>query len=212
MDWDTEDELKDLLRRADADASPHSAPDYLSAGVRRLMARRRRRFRATVAATAAAVMLCASAGLWLIAQRGETAISQDDPAVVQVAQEKPLDDNAEIARLRVRIARLEGDTRRREEAILQMQADAEAEREKEQLATRVETLEEITRQIARDVDEAAFVAVFYADLMRDRHGRVEEALATYRDVIRLFPQTPSAQLAKRRLIEIEKPNSKGDEI
>ena len=70
----------------------------------------------------------------------------------------------------------------------------------------LDPLEDVRRQ----VEKAAFTTLYQADRMYRELNLRDSALASYRQVILLFPDTPSAKVARQRLSEIEGP--KGDKL
>ncbi len=60
---------------------------------------------------------------------------------------------------------------------------------------------DISRQIARDVDEAVFIMIYDADLRLEK-GQRKSAVDIYQDVIRLFPKNRWAKVAREKLAKI----------
>ena len=58
-------------------------------------------------------------------------------------------------------------------------------------------------QIAREVDEAVCIMLYDADQRLKHPGKREAAVAIYRNVIRLFPQSRWADVAREKLSNIQ---------
>jgi len=84
---------------------------------------------------------------------------------------------------------------------------------KAKLAAMDDPLEKVKEQI----ETTAFIIVYYADKKLQRPGQKADAIEDYKTVLRLFPETRSAEKAKQRLAEIQNnsttPNTlKGDTL
>ncbi len=146
---------------------------------------------------AAAAAIVAAVGMALL-------LPNDTDTGPRKATEKVIaDQNGEIAALRAEIARLEAEVESRLAAVRHMLALEAAERRRDELRRQL-ARPDMAEQIAREVDEAAFIIVYDADRQRKRQGGRASAIAAYRDVVRLFPQTRWAKVAQNRLTEIEK--------
>ncbi len=55
----------------------------------------------------------------------------------------------------------------------------------------------------RQLDRAAFTIVYTADRLRQDAGLLEAAVEQYEQALKLFPETRSAETARRRLTEIK---------
>lgn len=189
------DPLKELLRRADAAAGPPPEMQGDLAGRARALARRRRTARMIVRAAAVAAT---AVGLGILAMQFRTG----GPGR-RVVEETPTSSAAEIAELRAEIARLNAEAESRMAVVRRMLA-AEAN---------YKLLAELRRELAkptaaermrRQIDRAAFVMVYQADHLMDPEDDREAVAATYRRVVELFGQTAWADVARRRLQELQK--------
>jgi hypothetical protein len=166
--------------------------ERLEARFRRL----RRRSRGWLWAAAAAVAIAAGLGLWASRRRPTTT---DEPLVREVAG----DPDEKADRLRDEMARLEAEVKLRMTVVRHMLA-LEAALDRRDELRRVRARLDAAERIAREIDEAAGVIVYDADRTGRQEGGRESAIAAYRDVIRLFPRTRWAELARKRLNEIGK--------
>jgi outer membrane protein assembly factor BamD (BamD/ComL family) len=57
------------------------------------------------------------------------------------------------------------------------------------------------------VDKTAFILVYQADKLYKELNRTESAVRAYKEVIQLFPKNRWADVARERLLEIEKHRS-----
>ena len=69
-----------------------------------------------------------------------------------------------------------------------------------QLASYSDPLQEIKEK----VDETALTLFLHADRLYNELNQKESAIESYKSVIKYFPDTPSAELAKLKLLEIQK--------
>ena len=60
--------------------------------------------------------------------------------------------------------------------------------------------------VAAQRDQAALTMVDHADRLQNRAGRPGDALAAYRRAVELFPDTPSAEVARRRIEQLQSQN------
>ncbi|KPK82892.1 MAG: hypothetical protein AMJ81_08930, partial [Phycisphaerae bacterium SM23_33] len=158
------------------------------AGSVRCLARRRRSARMAAAAVAT-VLAGAGAALWLSAPGGGPG-----PLDRTALREEPANLRAEIERLRA-----EADSRT---AVVKHMLAMEGRQI--QLA-RLQL--ELARpdpevQVRQEVEKAAWTTVCDADRMYEQPGARETAVAAFRRVIQLFPDTPGAIVARMRLSKI----------
>jgi hypothetical protein len=153
----------------------------------------RRRYEAGRAA-AAALLVFAVGSAWLLSHSRPTSFAPREEAVAS----NPMDY----------------DQLTRELAALRAQAEA-----KTALVRRLQSVRRIgvarrgrlgqaiepalARRTKRQIDRAAFTIVYTADRLRREAGLVESAVEQYRQAVLLFPQTPAAETARRRLVELK---------
>ena len=191
------DPLEELLRRADAAAGPPELPGDLPGRVRRL-ALRRRRARLAAAGIAAAVVIAVALGVVLHDLRTAPP-AKVGPTVAATQQDKGGVEGADVA---AELARLDSEARSRLAVVAHMLA-CEARHKRLAELRRELAKPGVAEQIQRQVDDAAFVLIYFADRqLRQEHGR-QAAVANYQQVIQLFGQTRWAEVARRRLREIQ---------
>ncbi len=188
-----EDRIRELLQQADRAAGPGPGVADGLAGRVRLAAGRRRVVRAVCAAAGVIVFI---GGAALVAT-----LAGDRQGVAQGAAEEGISDQ-EIARLRAEIEELRADVDMRITLIDEMIADR---KQRQRLAAmerelaRPDPLEEM--QLA--VEKTACIMVYRADILYNKHGLPESAIRDYRRTIELFPETHWAEVARKRLSQIE---------
>ncbi|MBN2582921.1 MAG: hypothetical protein JXL80_07630 [Planctomycetes bacterium] len=182
-----DDGLGQLLRQTDAaTATPDTAADLADRVRGRDRIRRARRALAGRLAAAAAVLIVVGVGaFYATLHRGAETGNGGEAAA-----------SAEM--LQARIAALDSDARVAMScaaAIERAERRSRGRRRLELLTARPDPLE----VAQRNLDAAAFMAVYHADgLARDDRTRAE-AIRTYQEVIRLFPETRWAAVARQRL-------------
>ncbi|MBU0638961.1 MAG: hypothetical protein KKB50_08865 [Planctomycetes bacterium] len=192
----TKEELQQLLREADhASGPPPLLPENLAQRVRARAARRQPLNAVGAAAVAAAILL--ALGLPLLQRQATTPPSAGTPPAVATHELSP----TEVARIREEISELrrEADLRL---AVLRRTQESEAQfrraREMRQRPMPPDAVALARKEIAR----AAFVIVQQADRMQRTPNQREPAIAKYRQVAELFPQTAWAAVARQRLERI----------
>jgi hypothetical protein len=208
-----DEQLRELLNRADAGADVwRLSPHVLSRRVRQLHGRRVRRVRIVGMVSVLLVLLAAATG-WRIGWVGKIAPEERDRADAVLLADGPqrlapavsVSDGAgqpaavgssaealdEISRL---AAEAEFHFRIARRMIADREAQQAAERRRRELA-----LPDPLQEIREGLDRVAFRMIYEADRLREAMQPAEESIAIYRDVIRLFPTTHSAQLARERL-------------
>ena len=182
----TEDKIKNLLQKADktaGTAAPISA--NLAAAVRRRA--KQRRFVSLAAPVAAAAVVLIAFGIWHFTSA---------PADQTHEQGKVAALQAEIKQLRaqtdatLKLIREVLENQRRQHRIRELEA---------KLASIPDPLEEMQKQ----VDKTAFTLVYQANCMYNELNQKDSAIRTYNRVIELFPQSKWADVARRRLSEIQ---------
>lgn len=89
----------------------------------------------------------------------------------------------------------------------------EKERRQKELAeieARLVSVGDPMEDIEREVDKAAFVLVYQADIMYRQLEQTDSAVKTYKQVIEYFGDNRWAEVARERLKEIEKGNINGN--
>ncbi len=182
-----DDELTNILRRAEADLGPSPlAPRELVARVRAAQQtqRRRRQFAVATSLPLAAVLAFT---FWNVTPNPirESHVPAPPPAAAITA--------AEIDRL---IAKAEAHERKARALI--------AARPPRTIALADDPLADIREEL----DVVAYGMILRADELREAMRPDGEAIELYRDVLRQFPTTYSAEVAQQRLRELSA-NSKG---
>jgi len=177
----SDEAIRSLLRQADQAGVPPSAPPDLAGRVMRLAARRRRRKAALGALSAAACLAIAVAAAALL--------RPDAPGTA--------DPGERAAQLRQEIARL--DLRAQTTlAVAEHMIALEAQR-RAAPPPRPAPAPDPERMIQQEMDKAAWSMVQLAARMSVVENRREEAMATYRRTIALFPKTAWAVVARQQL-------------
>lgn len=195
------DPLRRILQQADAVAGP--APEMPEDLARRVAACAARRRRVRFSLSAAAAIMLAVGGAWLLWEPRGTLDRGREPELPVV--QAPT-DAFEIADLRTEIERL------RREAELRL-AVARRTQEILQEMRRAEALERTTRTadpiaaVRRQADQAAYVVVRQADRMCREMNLCDSAVVRYERVVRLFPNSRWAVVARQRIEQIKQ---KGD--
>jgi len=180
-----DERLEQLLQRVDRAAGGPAPPaGDLPRGVRSAAGRRRTR---RLGSAAAGVVLLAGACVlwWSLAQ---------PPAAPGPANGRAMQD---LAAMEARIERLLTEVDDRIAHIRKLMAE-EQEQRRQLSAMRVPT------EVENQVERAAFITVHYADRLYRELGQTQSAVESYRRTIELFPRTRSANVARRRLAEIER--------
>ena len=116
---------------------------------------------------------------------------------------------ADEAALRAEIARLEARADARLAEARHLLAIAAARHRRDECLRQLARLDTAER-IARQAEETAFIIVYDADRLREQPGRIQSAVAGYREAVRLFPQTKWGEVARKRLAQIDRPPRKGN--
>ena len=192
----TEEKIKNLLQRADETAGI-PAPISVSLLAIRNRAYRRRIVNITVPVAAAAAILIA-VGLYGFTLRANKTTPQQQKIALLEAQIQQLQARADAT---FNLIQEVLEDERKQQRLDELQA---------QLASIPDPIEEIQKQ----VDKTAFNLVYQADRMYRELNLMDSAVATYKRVIELFPETHGAEMARQRLSEIQdkehKKDSKGD--
>ncbi|UCG57813.1 MAG: hypothetical protein JSU70_23475, partial [Phycisphaerales bacterium] len=180
----TEDKIRDLLKRADETAGQPVMFPVSASAIRRRAFRRRVTGYATCTATAAALLYVFAVG---------------DFSTLVI--ERPTSQE-QFASLQNQIEQLQAST----DAALKLVHDVlESEREQrrlDQLHVQLASISDPREQIQKEVDRTAFILVYQADRLHRELGQRDAAVETYNRVIKLFPETQWAQVARQRLSDI----------
>ena len=181
------DRLEQLLQTADKSAGrPIYHTDNLADFVRRRA--RGRHIKMIVAPIAAAVFILAGLCLFTFTNKaGQKPLTPQQIASLN-AQIKDLNKRVDATLNLVR------------EVLARQKAQQRLDELNAQLAAIPDPLEEMNKKI----EKTAFILVYYADKRYEESGDPQDVIQTYNRVIELFPDTRSAELAKQKLIEIQK--------
>jgi hypothetical protein len=174
-------ELKSLLHRAQTGTADFRLDD-LAGKVRELDWRRRRRAR-RISIAATVVLVGAVVTGWSVFPRGAI---EHDRAVADGVDAQDIE-------------RLEAEAQYHERLARRLMADRERARavaEARGILRQPDPVDEVREQI----DVVAYRMVLRGDGLREKMD--PEAIGVYRGVVRLFPNTHSAELARKRLSEL----------
>lgn len=187
----TDDRIENLLREADRMGPAPALPSAdLAAGVRLRV--RRRRVRNTAVSIAAGVVILVALGVGQLTTRpGDTNREQVEIALLET----------QIEQLR---ARTDATLRLVQEVIERERRQRRLDELEAELASIGDPLEEMQRQ----ADETAYLLVHHAARMHEELSLTDSAIRTYNRVIRLYPQTYWAEVARGKLSEIRQKSAK----
>lgn len=181
-----EDKLEKLLKEADA-ASEFSSDraSEMAGGIIKLAARRRtRRIMYRSVAGAAAVIV----------------------VVLLIMSWRENDKRGRVASLEEQVAQLSART---DSIVALLEEVIESDKRQQKLAqanARLAKIENPLEEINAEVDKAAFILLYQADVMYEQLKQTESAVKTYNQVIEYFGQTRWADVARERIAEIQKDN------
>ncbi len=180
-----EDKIKDLLQKADRMTAQVRPLHIDPVAIHRRAERRRLIMNIAAPAAIAAIIFFASI------------------IVIQAARPHKPFEQKQIVSLQQELKNLQAKT----DAVLNLvQQVLESERRQRRLNELEATLASIPDPIEetqRQVDKTAFILVYQADRLYRQSNQTDSAVQTYNRVIRLFPQTQWAEVARQRLSEIE---------
>ncbi|MHC4456291.1 MAG: tetratricopeptide repeat protein [Planctomycetota bacterium] len=181
----TEDKIKNLLQKADQTAGhPAPIPDNLTAAVRRRA--RQRHFANLTIPTATAAIILIAFGIWLLTTKTEIGQSPE-----------------KIASLEAQIQLLQARTDAALNLIQEVIENERKQRRLDELQARLANIPDPLEEIQNQVEKTAFILVYQADRMHRELNQKDSAIQAYNQVIRLFPQTRSAEVARQKLSEIQ---------
>lgn len=179
--------IQTLLQMADETADRPVFRGVSAAAIRQ-RSHQRRIVRTAVPLAAAAVLTIAIAML-SYPRQAQTPLRQPQPQ--------------QIASLEDQVKQLKAQT----DATLKLvQEVLERDRQERRLAALEAELASIpdpVRQMEQQVDRSAFLLLYQADRLYKELNQTESAVATYKEVIRLFPENQWANVARERLSQIE---------
>jgi len=180
-----EEKLKNILEQADKSApSIKFSKETISPAIHHRHAVRK----LTYAVCGAAAVLVITASILIVTIRpGKPSMSPQQIASLE-QQIKELNIRADAT---LKLVREVLDRQNKIDEIQKLNA---------QLASYGDPLQEIKEK----VDEAALMTFLHADRLYNELNQKESAVDSYKSVIKYFPDTPSAEMAKQKLIEIEK--------
>jgi hypothetical protein len=190
-----DEQLNNLLHRAEADWQPKSvAPSELAQAVRKRAARRQQRTRTIQLAAC----LISSLGIGVAAWHFAGSRADQQVASVPTKNPAPVDS---LVDLQAKIARLQAEADFHQQVARRIIALEQQDRaHNEALAVLAE--EPALDVIAEQLDVVANRMVLRADSLRADMRPAAEAAEIYQEVIRLFPATTSADSARQRLMEL----------
>jgi len=188
------DPLGEWLRRADAASGPLPPLRTDLAG----RVRRQARWRRATRTTAGALVLLAVGAVWALWPPAERPTENGAGPIAAGT-----DRQAEIARLQEKVHRLQEEVEWRTVAVERMLTLETQQRRLADLRRRAAEPDALDR-LDQQTDQTAFTLVYQADRMHKELGLEAPAVEGYRRVIRLFPETRWAEVARKRLSEIER--------
>ena len=208
----TDEQLRQLLREADASAPLHASSGDLARRVR-ARARQRRRTAQSVAVAAFVLACVAGAGLRMARLQFDrqhlakhvNPPGHIDPSPAPVPRPRSAIVVQDAERLRRENAQLEAEARLHlltAEAMLRREASASRAASAARSAERISRRPDPIVEIAAGREQAAQTMLRYGDrLLREPDPKA--AAVAYERVLELFPSTPEADSARRRLAQIK---------
>jgi tetratricopeptide (TPR) repeat protein len=179
----TEDRIEKLLRQADRTAG-RPAPVSVKLSVLRRRACRRRV--AAAAASAAAVLLIAL-GIWAhFAGTPET------------THNRP-----ELVKLEDQVRQLQATTDAALSLVREVIEDERKQRRLDEFQAQLAGIPDPREEIQKQIDKTAFTLVYQADRLYYELNRTDSAVEAYNQVIMFFPKNRWADVARKRLEDIE---------
>jgi tetratricopeptide (TPR) repeat protein len=181
-----EDQIRRLLREADAKAGDPTFSRVAVAGIRRRL-HRNRLIRLAVPAAAAAVVAVAAALSAICLQTGS-----------------PPEPPQRIASLEEQIRQLQAQTDATLKLVREVLEKDRQDRRLAALEAELASIPDPVKEMDRQVDETAFILVYQADKLYKELNQTDSAVQAYREVIQLFPTNQWANVARERLSQIER--------
>ena len=182
----TDDQIKNLLRRADRTAPAQvPVPANLAAAVRR--AAHRRHIRNIAAPIAAAALILFALGTWTWT-----------PKTGHTTRQLP-----QVALLETQIHQLQARTDAALKLIREVLERDQRQRRLDELEAQLAAIPDPLEEVRKQIDKPACILVYRANQMDTQLNQIDSAVETYNRVIELFPQTQWAEVARRRLSQIQ---------
>lgn len=194
-----EQSLAKLLHRADEPAPLGDAPAIVADQVRGEYAKRRTRRRRTKFATAALVLLTASLVVWSQFDQDPNPPIPNRIATTETAHPKPESQSTRsYEEVMAEIERLDAEAEMHLQAARMIRtalAEQRAERELREQLRKGDPIDWIHEQQNR----TALAMMMRAERLSQQPNSQAEVESTYQQIIKLFPTTPTAELARQRL-------------
>lgn len=192
-----QEKIESLLQQADRMAGP---PEPVSVGLQSITRRHVHRRRKVVAclSIAAAIIFIAGAWQW----------------TVKVGR---INEQKKVATMETDLQLLRAQTNATLKVVNELLERQRQQQRIAELKARLAAIEDPLEKVNEEIETTAFIIVYYADKKWQRPSQRAAAIEDYKSVLRLFPETRSAEKAKQRLGEIENQsethnNSKGNLI
>lgn len=192
-----QEKIESLLQQADRMAGP---PEPVSVGLQSITRRHVHRRRKVVAclSIAAAIIFIAGAWQW----------------TVKVGR---INEQKRVAAMETDLQLLRAQTNATLKVVNELLERQRQQQRIAELKARLAAIEDPLEKVNEEIETTAFIIVYYADKKWQRPSQRAAAIEDYKSVLRLFPETRSAEKAKQRLGEIENQsethnNSKGNLI
>ena len=191
----TEDKIKKLLQDADRIApAPACFTSALTVSIRK---RQRYTRIIKISASSAAALILIGAGLWAL-------------MIPLIGNNTP--DRQKIAQLQTEVDQLRAKT----DAMLKFVREViESERRQthlQELKAQLAAIGDPLVEIQENIDKTAFTLVYEANRMYTELNLKDFAVDAYQRVIELYPENKWADLARKRLTEIQKPKTKKGDL
>jgi hypothetical protein len=181
-----DERITELLQQVDAAAGSPVPTGITAAGIRRRIRHRRCAAGGVFAVTAGGLLI---ASLWWIHGCNMDAKQQRITSLEEQVRQLKTQTEETLALVRDVLA-----NERQQDRLAALQAE---------LASIPDPVEQMKQ---RD-EKTAFTLVYQADRMYREMNQVESAVATYEQVIRLYPQDHWADVARQRITEIKNPRT-----
>jgi hypothetical protein len=188
-----EDKLKNLLFKADHDASEPLLIKVDISAIRK-QARRRQIYRIVYPAAAAAIVIL-SISIWNLSG------SKTEPAKKPILLANDFE---------TKIKQLQASTDETIQLIQEISKQEQRQKNLSELEAELASIPDPIEQINEQLDRTAFILVYSADKMYKELNLTDSAVETYKRVIRLFPDNQWAQVARERLEEIKNRRNNND--
>lgn len=205
------DRIEELLQQTDDRAGAPRLAANLAERTYRAYAHRRR---ITVGLSTAAGLILVAGIVYMtrgIVFRGDSTESRQKVVVERNGSREMV--QREIEQLRAEVAQLRSEAEFRTVILAEVLRVQKQQAKIRALERQVRSQTDPLAEVNRLVERAALVTVYQADRKYNELDLKESAIADYRQVIKLYPETRWAERARRRLAEIEiqqKQSKQGD--